>query len=183
MTPIAQVVGSPLRWSQPTLMRREYELRSQEDITATLKWQNAFGSLALAETVDQKWTMKRSGFLRPSVTIREADSEQEIAAFRPNWGGEGKLQFAQGSWYAWQTTNFWRTHWLFVNQVGEPLVHFNAEFESTAAIIIFKKAAVVEIEPRAARIAELSLLAVLGWYLMILMTDDATSAAGAAVIM
>ena len=99
MKPIRGVAGQPLRWTQPTLLKREYELHAGDEVVATLRWQKTFGSLALAEAADGTWTFKRSGFLRPKITVRVPGSETEVAVFKPAWGGEGTLRLSAGRCY------------------------------------------------------------------------------------
>lgn len=181
MKPIREVADQPLRWTQPALLQREYELRAGDEIVATLRWQKAFGSLAQAETADGTWTFKRSGFLRPKVTVRVPGSETEVAAFKPGWGGEGMLRLSAGQCYQWLNTSFWLSEWVFANEAAEPLVHFKAEFEASAAVIFFKHAAAVKFEPEAVSVPDLSLLTVLGWYLMLLMSEDGAGAAAGVV--
>jgi len=134
-------------------------------------WQKAFGSLALAEATSGTWTFKRSGFLRPKVTVRVPESDTEVAVFAAGWGGEGTLSLSNGRSYHWQSTNFWQSKWAFTNEAGEPIVQFKAEFA------FLKLSAEVNVEPVAVALPDLSLLAVLGWYLMVLLSDDTAGAA------
>jgi hypothetical protein len=173
MRSIREVAEHTLRWAQPGALSREYELRAGDEVLATLRWQKTFGSLALAEAADGTWTFKRSGFLRPKVTVRAPGSEAEVAVFKPSWGGEGTLRFSEGRGYQWVNTSFWRSEWAFTNEAGEPLIHFKPE------VAFFKQAAEVKVEPRAVTASDLPLLTVLGWYLMLLLSEDAGAAAGA----
>jgi hypothetical protein len=175
MMPIPEVVDQSLQWTQPAPLKREYELRAGDKVVATLRWQKAFGSLALAETTAGAWTFKRSGFLRPKVTVRGLGSEKEVAVFKSSWGGEGTLRFSDGPCYQWQNTSFWRSAWAFANEAGESLVHFKPE------VAVFKQSAEVKVEPGAFSLPDLSLLTVLGWYIMLLLSEDAAGAAAGAV--
>jgi hypothetical protein len=183
MKVIREVTDRPLQWTQPALLKREYELHAGDEVVATLRWQKTFGSLALAETAEGAWTFKRSGFLRPKVTVRVPGSESETAVFNPSWGGEGTLRFSDGRCYLWQHASFWRSEWVFANEAGEPLAHFKATLEASAAVVFCKHAAEVKFEPRAAAVPDLSLLTVLGWYLMVLMSDDAAGATTTLLVM
>jgi hypothetical protein len=175
MRTIREVVERALRWTQPSALKGEYDLHAGDEVVATLRWQKTFGSLALAETAGDTWTFKRSGFLRPKVTVRVPESETEAAVFKPGWGGEGALRFSDGRCYQWQKTSFWHSEWAFANEAGEPLVHFKPD------VAFFKQAAEVKVEPGAAALADLPLLTVLGWYLMLLLSEDAAEAAAAVV--
>jgi hypothetical protein len=181
MRSIREVAEQTLRWTQPSALAREYELRAGDETLATLRWQKAFGSLALAESADGEWTFKRSGFLSPRVTVRAPGSETELAVFRPGWRGEGALRLSDGRGYQWANTSFWRSEWAFADEAGEPLVRFKTEFEPTTGFAFFKQAAEVTFEHRGHSLADLSLLTLLGWYLMVLMAEDAAGAAAGAV--
>jgi hypothetical protein len=174
MRPIRDVAGLVLRWVQPSAFKREYELRAGDEVLATLRWQKTFGSLALAASADGTWSFKRSGFLNPKVTVRVPGSEADVAVLKPGWRGEGTLELSAGRRYPWRNASFWRSEWAFTDEAGEALVQFKPEFA------FFKHAAEVTVDPRAAPLPDLSLLALLGWYLMVLMSEDA--AAGAAVV-
>ena len=165
MRSLREVAAQPLGWSQPSLLKRQYELRAGDEVIATLR-QKGFGSLALAETAGGSWTLKRSGFLRPKVSVR-SESETEMAVFKPAWCGTGTLRLADGACYHWQNTSFWRSAWAFADEAGNPLVHFKPE------AALWKRSAEMKVEAGARALPDLSLLAVLGWYLMILASDDA----------
>jgi hypothetical protein len=175
MRTIRDVAGEALRWAQPSAFKREYELRAGDEALATLRWQKTFGSLAVAASADGAWTFKRSGFLSPKVTVRRPGAEAEVAVLKPGWRGEGTLELAAGRRYQWRNTSFWRSEWAFTDEAGEPLVQFTPEFA------FFKQAAEVKVETRAGSIPDLSLLTLLGWYLMVLMSEDAGAAAAGAV--
>lgn len=168
------LIGQELMWVQPKRLTRRYELRAGEDLSATLQWQKTFGSLAVAESADGQWTIKRSGFLRPRVTIRVAGSDSDIAVFEAGWWGDGILEILGGPRFFWKSLNFWRSEWAWMGADGALLLRVKTKFTLT------KMEGRVQIEPTAGSIPQLSLLAILGWYLIVLMAKD--SAAPVAVV-
>jgi hypothetical protein len=176
MKNIREVLQQPLLWTQPSAFQRVFELHAGDDVVGTLRWDKALGSLALAESSDGVWSFKRSGFLRPKVTVRVPGSETEVAIFKPSWGGEGTLRFSDGRCYQWQHTSFWRSQWALANETGESLIHFIPEFA------MFEHAAEVTLEPRAESTPDLSLLTLLGWYLVVLMAEEAAAAAAVVAV-
>jgi hypothetical protein len=159
-----------LNWLQPSALVFEYHLQSGDDLLAILKWQKLWGSLASAQSADGKWTFKRQGFFHPSVTIRSVGSDSNIAVFHPNWIGNGILVFSDGKIFKWNNLNFWHNEWAFTSDGKQP-VHFKPKFKLT------KLETQVEIDKNALTTKELSLLVILGWYLMVLMSFDASSSA------
>lgn len=166
--------SSPLVWTRPKAMSRAYELRSADSLIGTLHFERSCGSLAFAEFASEKWTFKRMGFLAPSVTVRSANLEANIAVFRPHWGSGGTLYFADGRQTQWRCTNFWGSRWAFVASDNHIVLRFS-HHES-----FFKASAQLEFERSDVALPEFPLLAALGWYLMILAADDAAAAAIAA---
>lgn len=166
--------GEELRWRQPELTKRYYELMPEggESPLATLEWRSAWGTLATAQTGVGTWTFKRTGFLHPLITVRRAGSEEDLAIFEANWQGSGTLTFAGGGRYAWKSANFWHSQWSWLAADGTELLHFaNRQ-------MFVRHEANVEIASAAARLPKRDLLATLGWYLLILSaSDSATTAA------
>jgi hypothetical protein len=169
--------GNRLSWSQPKALQRTFELRDGNRLFGTLSFVKSFGSLAEASMAAGDWTLKRVGYFRPSVTVRRRGQEADLAVYEPRgWGAEGELQFAGGRIYAWKPANFWATKFNFVDTAGRPLVAFKPGAEESKWSDLFKFQALVEIEPSANRLEELPLLVSVGWYLMILHHEDASSA-------
>ena len=177
MKPISRIESSVLHWVQPKALQRSFELYEGQEKVATLEWQKTFGSLALAETATDRWTLKRSGFLRPRVTARVEGSDQDVALFIPSWTGSGAVEFPNGRVLQWKPLNFWCTKWVFTGAQEEPLVQFSHEGEGLKDF--FKTQARVELGKNARHMDELPLLVVLGLYLIILHQDDASAVAAA----
>jgi len=165
MRPIKEVAGQVLRWTQPSSFKRDFQLRAGEEVVATLRWQKPAGSLALAESAGGAWTFKRSGFLTPTVSVRPQGSETAIAVFKAGGRGEGTLQFTDGRRYQWLIAGFWRPKWSFASDAGGPLIHFKYD------LAFLQQTMEVEIEPGGAPLQDLPLLATLGWYLIVLLSE------------
>jgi hypothetical protein len=78
--------------------------------------------------------------------------------------GQATLQFPDRRDYRWQCSSFWQDAWLWLNDEGTPLLHL-------------KRGVVVQLEPAAHDLPELSLLATLGWYLHKQQEEEAASVA------
>jgi len=175
--PLNTAPGNRLIWSQPKALQRIFELRDGDRLLGTLSFSKSFGSLAEASLAAGDWTFKRVGYFRPRVTVRRRGQETDLAVYEPKgWGSEGELRFAGGRIYAWKPANFWATKFNFVDVAGKPLVAFKPGAEDSIWSDLFKFQALVELDPSAGRVEELPLLLALGWYLMILHREDASSA-------
>jgi len=177
MEPLEITPHSLLSWSQPKALERTFELRDGNRLSGTLCFAKSFGSLAEASTTAGDWTFKRVGYFRPRVTVRRRGQETDLAVYAPKgWGAEGELQFEGGRIYVWKPANFWATKFNLVDSAGMILVAFKPGTEESKWSDLFKYQALVEINPSASRLEELPLLVSLGWYLMILHHEDASSA-------
>lgn len=170
MKVIAEVIGRELKWGQPRAWKMEYELRSDHELIATLRFRSSFGSFATAESADGCWTFKRVGFWQTKATIRDCGSDTDIATFKNNtWSGGGTLELSGGR-KVLATTNVWQTNFEFKSETGETLVRFKPGG-------FVHLSATVEIQPDAAGMPELPLIVMLGWYLTVMMYMDTASTA------
>jgi len=173
MRSLAQLAGQELLWVQPAAHRRVHELRAGEDVVAALRFQR--GSLADAEADSDHWSFKREGFWHPRVTIRVSESDANVAVFRPRWSGGGTLEFPDGRAFGLSSANFWQSEWVWQDK-DQPLIRFKGRHG------LIKAKGAVEIQPITASLAELPLLVLLGWYLILLYAEDAAAAGSAATV-
>lgn len=166
--------GQTLQWVQRSAGRQAYELRAGEELIGSLVWQR--GSLAVGEIADRRWTVKREGFWHPRVTVRVQDSELDTVVFHPSWRGGGFLELTSGRILRFKAANLWHSQWDWQEAEGEALVRFRSRRG------FLKSGADLEITPAAAGFPELSLLAVLGWYLIVLGTRDSAAAGSSAAV-
>jgi hypothetical protein len=170
MRRIADAIRHRLHWAQPKLFDQRYELQSGTDVVATLAFRSAFGTMAEARSADGSWTFKRVGFWQTKATVRREGESRDVAVFEHDtWKGGGTLQIAGGPAIL-VTTNFWQSRIEF--QLSEHEVLFRYLTEG-----FMRREAILEVLPRAERMAELPWLILFGWYLVVMMHHDAASAA------
>jgi len=174
MQSVRKLAPSTLSWRQPHMMDRSYELVAGEEVVGTLEFPSMIGSLARAVTGDGEWTFKRGGFMKPRVTVRQSGSDQDIATLHMSWRGGGELELADGTAIKWLHTSFWRSRWMFATESDEALIHFSPDNG------FLKPGALLEIDAEGRASPHLTMLAALGWYLMLLMAQDAAAGAAAA---
>ena len=177
---IKEPTGKSLRWTRPNALIRYHELRSDGGLYATLKWKKMFGSLASGECSEGRFTFKRAGFLRPSVTVRREGSESNLATMRFSSGSvimnaafglSGVLEFEAGHKFAFNRLSFWKSRWAFVDENGIPLVIFDRKMKG-------KPSANVTINFDFRRISYIHILLLLGWYVVILDYEEAEATMG-----
>jgi hypothetical protein len=162
---------SGLEWKQPAAFRRGYELRSGDSVLASLDFVKMLGSLAEGEVVGGRWTFKRSGFLAPKATARVEGSEQDIALYEPNWSGtKGLFRLAGGEILDFKSTNFWASEWVLADSRGTQLLRYHTKG-------VLRAGAALELSPDLKQRADLPLLLLLTWYVLVLHQEDTGSAA------
>lgn len=172
MRRITDYAQQEMKWEQPSAFKEQYELHVGDETIATLRFRSMWGSLANAESLDGCWSFKRVGFFKTHVTVRPCDSEQDIAVYYPNtWSQGGTIEFPDGRKYK-ASTNFWMTKVDITDETDSVVIRYNIGG-------FFRQSALVEVMPSPLRLPELPMMVMLGWYLIILMHQDAGAAAAA----
>lgn len=171
MKPIAAGLAA-LAWARPRVFQRRWELRAGDDVLAVLESPPAWGFTCTAETATGAWRLRHRGFLRGRVVVerRVAEGEwSERAGFEPGWFGAGRLR-ADGRTLAWRRADFWGRRWEFRDADGRVLVSLVRKPG------LFRAGCDVEVASDAATRADLEVLVLLGWFLVLLMTRQAQAA-------
>ena len=151
-----------LKWEQTGKLSSR--LTADGDVVATLAWAKSWGSLATAETAAGEWTLKRLGFLRPRVTLREAGSESDYAVLSMNWAGDGRVAFSDLETFQLARSGFWNPEWVMLDSSGGAILSLKPDSGWR------KKTADVRIlSPSISDKSEL--LAILAWYIVLLISD------------
>ena len=166
-----------IEWTQPKSLEQFYELRYGDSLIGTLTFRSSFGTLAVAETANEKWTFKRVGFLNPRVTIRVDGNLQDMAIFQPKLWGGGVVHFTGGRPYTWKPANFWQTQWAFIDRQEKEALISTQVLNEEKLSDIFKTQVTVEITPSVLPGPAPTVLVPFGLYLMILQQQDAATTA------
>jgi hypothetical protein len=162
MKKIREVGNQPLTWHQFEECKASWELRAGDDVVGTVAWQNPTGggTLALAASADGRWSFKRVGVFIPTVTVRVAGTDTDVATVSAHLG-RSVVYFADGRAVHFIRSSFWRSEFAFTLSNGEPLLAFK------------EGGTRVEFAQGAVTIPDASLLALLGCYLLVLHARDA----------
>ncbi|MBV9280343.1 MAG: hypothetical protein JOZ41_09715 [Chloroflexi bacterium] len=168
MKRFSEIADRELTWAQPDRKKRVYQARADGEVVASIGWDKGSGSLAVAESADGRWTLKRSGFLRPRITIRVAGADLDLATFHASWDGGGRLELRNGRTFHWNNTNVLHTAWAWTGPSQTPLLRFKGKR--------------MTIEAAGLAVPELSLLALLSWYLNIVNNESDAGAIAVATV-
>jgi len=165
MNSLSTAVGLQLRWIQPSILARHFELHLENNLIGELRFDTAataYGTLTTADSVTKKWSFKEVGLFKRRLTIRESEAKEDLAVFRGNLWGEGWVEFSNGNTFHWKSTNFRRTQWGLFNAHEVCLLVLTPKPSYPLQVQSF-----VEISAQGSDLDELPLLVMMGWYLRV----------------
>ena len=161
LVPFSSVDRSALRWLRTREKPAEYTLLSGDAPVATLSWQRHGGSLAVAATAEGRWTLKRSGFLGPRVTVRKAASDVSEATLAAHFRRH-EISVRGGGAYRLYHESHILPGWRLTGSGEREVLHIEPAAEHRA----LAGGAVLTSAP--ANAPDLLLLCVLSWYFIVL---------------
>jgi len=166
--------GSEMEWVQPRALERHYELRSNQELFADLSWIRVFGSLAEATTAEGQFSLKRGGFLRPYVTVRDKATENDIAVLKIGMFRHGTLEFSIGKRISLVSARFWGFEWEFIDENGQKICDIRMRHA------LMKRNGEISISEGIRKDRDLMTMLLMGWYAMVLINDEEAAAGAAA---
>ena len=133
--------------------------------------------MAEATTLDESWSIKRTGFLHPQVSIRRKGAEVDLARMAIHWR-RTRLEMLGGPGYVFERTGVAIPAWQFLGPDGSRWVHIEpiADRGTLAG-------GIVSVAPAALALKELPLLLLTGWYyIMHEWLEEETAAVAASVL-
>ncbi len=162
LAPLRPALGHPLRWTRPSIWRREFELRAGADTVATLRLTGLFGLRAVGEVDQGRWALSVRGLFRGKVAVTRGDSDVEVATIRTRLFGDRVVRVESGRSFTFKSDNFWRTRWTMWDETLSPV------FRLERRVLRIPEDAAVTVEPSAVKLPELPLLLLLGWHSVVL---------------
>jgi hypothetical protein len=173
MKSIASAVTT-LEWKHTE--RQRYELVAENDLYAVMNCESPYDLSATALTIDDTWYFRCMRLLDSRYTVRSGQEREEIAFYTPVKSGHGVLQFTNGKAFILRLPfsnsslhHFQRT-WIWQDENGMDLVTFVPQANSWYND--YRRETRVILSPIAHSVTEIPLLAVLGWYIILLHHDD-----------
>lgn len=165
-------------WAKSVAPTRAFALRviGKDAPVATLRWAKSYGSLATLTLDDGSvFTIKRTGFWSPRVTLRLPGSEEDLEVFTPtSWAAGGQLRrVADGSTQFLARESLWGSRWIWSESNTAPIMAI--DMTQTAC------RGEIRLAPDHAWDARAVMLASVGWYVMQLLAEDEQTAMIAAV--
>ncbi|MCX6033166.1 MAG: hypothetical protein NT169_28260 [Chloroflexi bacterium] len=165
MRKISDLIGQTLRWRPTGDDGAESHLCADGEPVAVLRFSDAFGATAIAESADGCWKISRPAAHKTRVIIADAGSDTEIAVLQSGGRDDaGTLQLPDGRRFQF-TTNFLRTAYAFRSPQGFPVVRLK-----TGGVL--RMLAEITLAPETHELSELPWMTMLGWYLAVMAHRD-----------
>jgi len=169
MKKLSDYLGEELRIFQKSIWKREFELKSGEEVISILIYPKFFSNFAEINIQNESYEFYRPRLFSRDVDIRKKDYQNPIASFKNNlWGRKGVLELPGGTRVTIKFGFFRKQAELYFGE-GELLVSILSSFS-------MKERSRVIIEKRSDIIDEYPWVIMLGFYLAQLMKRN--SAAG-----
>lgn len=162
LAPLASVDRSALRWLRTAESPAEFTLSAGNVAVARLRWVQHQGSLAGAETANGAWTLKRGGFLNPHVTVRKSGGGENLARLSVHLSSH-RIEIVGGPTYRFHRAGILVPAWKVSTEDGREVLHIEPVREGRTLM-----AGAALPTPAGIDRPELLLLAVVGWYFIVL---------------
>jgi hypothetical protein len=163
-----------LEWKHTDGQR--YELVAGNDLYAAMNCESPYNLSATAMTIDNTWFFRCVRLLDSRYMVRSGQEQQEIAFFSAFKSGQGVLQYTNGKAFTlrlpFSNPNLpdYQHSWSWRDENGLDLVTFIPEANSWYND--YRRETRVLVTHAAQSFAELPLLTVLGWYIILLHHED-----------
>lgn len=162
MNSIKDVTGT-ISWTKPG--ENEHRLENKAGLLGTITWTDNDGK---GETADGKWTFHKHGFLNPHVVVRDVKTGKQVGRFEAAMSGGGVLELTEGRHFK-LAANTWKAEWRWLATAGDELV----TYDFIGYAVDGSPEGRVEIHEKAHDFPSLSMLLVLGCYLIHLIAESA----------
>jgi hypothetical protein len=174
MRSLQEALGRELAWRRRGLLSNTYDLidpaQAEAEPWATLVRGSGLRLRAPAQvrSGDGNWEFRRVGLFRARVLVLAPEGTAPLATLTRAWRG-GVLRFEDGREFVWRREASWRPAWRFEDGNGITVIRLHRDLLQPLGVTR------VAFESSAAPGTELTLLACLGWYLVLLGRRRATA--------
>ncbi len=174
MKSFSEISSSRLILENSESDKKIFDLKDNSEIVAQLEFMKFWGSLAEVHTTEQVWSLKRTGFWQNKITVRKKGEEQNVAIIPYSYA---KIEYisSDGTHLFLKNTSVWNSEWCWVTTENQNVIEYRLTncLECSGGLTInesFKE-----------KIPNLLLIAMIGWYILILIEED-TEASTVAII-
>lgn len=163
-----------LRWEPADILKKKYKLvqRNREGLLFSEKQLATFSRnpKAVMEVTalmgEKEYRIKKWKFIKSIIQVSDTEKNREEGRMKMDSLGEGVFQLRNGTQYRWLLFNFWRSEWGFVDQHGKVICTF---FPNALFLL---EGSDVQIADKYKEDTTLPLLLVMGWYAMMIISEE-----------
>lgn len=158
MRRLQEVADQEFVWSHSKGKIHNWVLADDDGIVGALLMEQLH--TATATDAEEQWTFQLFTGANSRTSITVLTDGHELASFE--WQHEnGVLSFITGQSFIWHATGFWGTQWEWVDASGKSVLRVTMR----PALPTVKWR--VRVDPAGRTLPEISLLALLGWYILV----------------
>ena len=173
MKDIKRLKGQSLRWFRLGWLRGHYELMGEDAETyATLDWKGLFTERVVASCIYGDYDLQWRGVLRRHVPIMDTASNQEIGRLKLGFTDSGVLELDNGRKYRFKCESMLKTRWSFIDDLSGRV----CTISFTGWLGLRRFGGEVVLGPAAVLDRDLMIMMVVGWYAMIVITQENAAA-------
>jgi hypothetical protein len=174
MIAMPNMVDIAARWSGLLRWKRHFRLAHEGRLFATLDWETASGSLAVARSSHGLVVIERANPAASRVALRDDPRGPVVGEFVADWKAGGRLDMGPGRRWTWRPDGFGLGRWSFLDDEGRPALGVRVDS------MRLMPAGSLTISAAAAPLADLPRLVALSWYLAVQTIDDGSLLVGSA---
>jgi hypothetical protein len=156
------VDATSLRWLRKGENPLEFQLLAGDQPLASMTWKGGTGSLTTARTAGGSWTLKRVGFLNPSVTVREEGGSTNVSRLSVHWQFH-RIEITGGPSYRFHRAGILLPAWQVATEKGQEVLHVEPVRQERKLI-----GGAVVAPSTAPHLSEFPLLVLVSWYFIVL---------------
>jgi hypothetical protein len=168
---LTKYIGQTLMFYQPSIIKREFELRSSEEVLAKMVFPKLFSTSVIIEGFDGKWEIKQPSIWRAEFGIYKYGYQMPFAKYISNfWKTKGTIELPKGGRLNCKSGKIRKPLGVFSSS-GELILLYENKLS-------IKGRTAVRIEKRVELLDQYPWIVMLGWYVVLLNKRGRSRAAG-----
>ena len=157
--PFDSVDAASLRWMRRSESELQFDLLAGDEPVASMAWKAGSGTVT---TAGSAWTVRRAGFLNPTVVVHPEGSEKVVARLSVHWHVH-RIEVTGGPVYRFHRAGLLLPAWQVTTEDGREILHIEPVREGRRLV-----GGAVIAPPEVPRLPEFPLLLAISWCFIVL---------------
>lgn len=172
---LTNYIDQTLTFNQPSIMKREFELKASEEVIASMVFPKLFSTSAVVKGFDGKWEIKQPSIWHNEFGVYKFGYQMPFAKYVSNfWKTKGTIELPKGIRLNCKPGQFRKPLEIFSSN-GESILLYNNKFP-------LKGGTTVTIEKRLELLDKFPWIIMLGWYVVLLNKRGRARSAGKRIV-